>query len=201
MQWLLDLITKHTKEGVLDTDAFTKEVNTEFPKHAVPKADFNTLNEQLKTANGTIADLKKNNADNEALQATIKTHEGTIQQLKDDMANTSKTHDLKEKLSKSGVLDPDYMIYKHGGVDKFTFDKEGKAIGVDDTIKSYKEDKALAHLFKAADGTNYTPADGGNYTGKNPFAKESFNLTEQGKLLRDNPAQAKSMASAAGITI
>ena len=36
---------------------------------------------------------------------------------------------------------------------------------------------------------------------KNPFAKETFNLTEQGKLLKENPAQAKEMAAAAGITI
>ncbi len=199
MQWLLDLIAKHTKEGVVDTEALTKEINTEFPKHAVPKSDFNDANEKLKTANATIETLKKDNGDNETLQGTIKTHEMTIKKLQEDAANTSKAYALKEQLSKAGVLDPDYLIYKQGGLEKFNFDKEGKPIGVDDVIKPYKEDKSLGHLFKAADGTNYTPVGGGGYQGENPW--KTGNMTEQGKIFKENPAQAKELALAAGITI
>ncbi|MGN6710716.1 phage scaffolding protein [Anaerocolumna jejuensis] len=202
MQWLLDLITKHTKDGVLDTEALTKEINTEFPKYAVPKNEFNEANEKLKTANATIETLKKDNGDNETLQGTIKTHEATIKKLQDEAANTSKTYALKEQLSKSGVLDPDYLIYKQGGLDKFNFDKEGKPIGIEDMLKPLKEDKAMTHLFQSGkSGTEYNPAGGGNYTGKNPFAKETFNLTKQGELLKENPAQAKELAAAAGVTI
>ncbi|WP_313132633.1 phage scaffolding protein [Anaerocolumna sp.] len=199
MQWLLDLIAKHTKDGVLDTESLTKEINAEFPKHAVPKSEFNDINELLKTANNTIKDLKEDNAENETLQNTIKEHEKTIQKLQEDATNTSKTYALKEQLSKSGVVDPDYLIYKQGGLEKFNFDKEGKPIGIEDVLKPMKEDKTLAHLFQTGkNGTEYNPAGGGNYTGKNPFAKETFNLTEQGKLLRDNPVQAKELAAAAG---
>lgn len=202
MQWLLDLITKHTKEGVLDTEALTKDINTEFPKHAVPKNEFNDANDKLKTANATIETLKKDNGDNETLQGTIKAHEATIKKLQDDASNTTKSYTLKEQLSKAGVLDPDYLIYKQGGLDKFNYDKEGKPIGIEDILKPLKEDKAMAHLFKQGkDGTDYSPAGGGDYTGKNPFAKETFNLTAQGQLLKENPAQAKELASAAGITI
>lgn len=201
MQWLLDLIAKYTKEGVLDTEALTKEINTEFPKHAVPKSDFNDANEKLKTATATIETLKKANGDNETLQNTIKQHETTIKKLQDDAVDTAKTYTLKEQLSKAGVLDPDYLIYKQGGLEKFNYDKEGKPVGIEDILKPMKEDKTMSYLFKAADGTNYTPAGGGNYTSKNPFAKDSFNLTEQGKLLKENPAQAKELASAAGVTI
>jgi hypothetical protein len=202
MQWLLDLIAKHTKDGVLDTEALTKEVNTEFPKHAVPKADFNTLNEQLKTANGTIADLKKNNTDNETLQVTIKEHEKTIAGLKTEGEKTRKEYALKDKLREQNVTDPDYLIYKHGGIDKFNYDKDGNPIGLEDTVKPYKE--SIPQIFKTTGNTqtNYNPAGGGGGSaGKNPFAKDSFNLTEQGKLLRENPAQAKELASAAGIII
>ncbi|MFV0344309.1 MAG: phage scaffolding protein [Anaerocolumna sp.] len=199
MQWLLDLIAKHTKDGVLDTESLTKEINTEFPKHAVPKTEFNDINEQLKTANGTIKDLKKDNGDNETLQGTIKEHEKTIAKLQLESANTAKTYALKEHLSKAGVLDPDYLIYKQGGLEKFSFDKEGKPIGVDDVVKLYKEDKTLSHLFKAADGTNYTPVSGGEYQGENPW--KTGNLTKQGEIFKTNPVQAKELASAAGITI
>lgn len=200
MQWLLDLITKHTKDGVLDTEALTKDINTEFPKHAVPKSEFNTINELLKTANNTITDLKKSNGDNETLQTTIKTHETTIATLKAESERVKKEYALKDKLKDLGVTDADYLIYKHGGIEKFNYDKDGNLIDLEDTIKPYKE--SLPHIFKIGkSGTEYNPAGGGNYTGKNPFAKESFNLTEQGKLLKENPVQAKELASAAGITI
>ena len=199
MQWILDLIAKHTKEGVLDIEALTKEISTEFPKHAVPKSEFNEVNEKLKAANGTIDTLKKNNGDNETLQSTIKKHEQTIQKLQEEATNAAKTYVLKEQLSKAGVLDPDYLIYKQGGLEKFNFDKEGKPIGIEDILKPIKEDKAMAHLFQSGkNGTEYNPAGGGDYTGKNPFAKDTFNLTEQGKLLKENPTQAKELASAAG---
>jgi len=36
---------------------------------------------------------------------------------------------------------------------------------------------------------------------ENPFAKETFNLTKQGELFKENPAQARELAAQAGITI
>ena len=98
-------------------------------------------------------------------------------------------------------MDADYLIYKHGGIDKFTFDKENNPIGVEDTIKPYKEDTTMAHLFKEQKKPPYTPNGGGNGGTVNPFAKETYNLTKQGELLRSNPEQAKAMAIAAGITL
>ena len=54
---------------------------------------------------------------------------------------------------------------------------------------------------KSQKETHYNPSGGNGGTGKNPFEKESFNLTEQGKLFRENPEQARSLAAAAGIEI
>ncbi len=191
MQWLLDLIAKHTKDGVLNNEALIKEVNTEFPKHAVPKSDFNELNEQLKTANGTIADLKKNNTDNEALQNTIKEHEQTISGLKADAEKTKKEYTLKEKLRDQNVTDPDYLIYKHGGVDKFTFDKDGNPIGLEDTVKPYKE--SIPHIFKAGDktapgagaGSGYKPKAG--QTNEGGFGKGLAEAMNKASTSTENP--------------
>ena len=114
----------------------------------------------------------------------------------------SKTYALKESLTKQGVLDPDYLIYKAGGLDKFMFDKEGKPVGVEEAVKPYKEDKAMVHLFKQEQKPPYHPQGGTGGTGAvNPFAKDTFNLTKQGELLKSNPEQAKAMAAAAGVTI
>lgn len=129
------------KDGKLDVDAVMNAAQKEFPKYAVPKDDFNTKVEELKTANGTIEELKKSNGDNEELQKKIGDYEIEIKNLKKTAENTSKTYALKESLAKQGVLDPDYLIYKAGGLDKFTFDKEGKPVGVEDAVKPYKEDK------------------------------------------------------------
>lgn len=168
-------------------------------KGFVPKERFDEVNGRLKEANTTIDTLKKSNADNEELQKQVKEYKEKVTILEATAANTRKEYALKDKLKEAGVVDADYIIYKQGGIDKFTFDKEGNPVGIDDVVKPLKE--SSPHLFKTEPGADYKPAGGGTPPSKNPFAKDSFNLTEQGKLLRENPAQAKALASAAGVTI
>lgn len=162
MEWLKAILEKaEIKDGKLDVDAVMNAAQKEFPKYAVPKDDFNTKVEELKTANGTIEELKKSNGDNEELQKKIGDYEIEIKNLKKTAENTSKTYALKESLAKQGVLDPDYLIYKAGGLDKFTFDKEGKPVGVEEAVKPYKEDTTMAHLFKQEQQKPpYNPKDG-----------------------------------------
>lgn len=168
-------------------------------KGFVPKERFDEVNGKLKEANTTIDTLKKSNADNGELQMQVKEYKEKVTILEATAANTRKEYALKDKLKEAGVVDADYIIYKQGGIDKFTFDKEGNPVGIDDVVKPLKE--SSPHLFKTEPGADYKPAGGGTPPSKNPFAKDSFNLTEQGKLLRENPAQAKVLASAAGVTI
>lgn len=200
MDWLKEILEKASiTDGKLDVEALMKQVSTEFPKHAVPKSDFNAKVEELKTANTTITNLKKDNGDNEELQKKVSDYEIEIENLKKSANDTTKTYALRDRLSKAGVLDPDYLIYKHGGLEKFNFDKENQPVGVDEVLKIYKEDASMSHLFKAEG--SYHPAGGSNPPAANPFAKETFNMTEQGKLLRSNPEQARALAAAAGVTI
>ena len=203
MEWLKELLEKATvTDGKLDADALMKAISAEFPKHAVPKEDFNNKVKELNTANETIKNLKQENGDNEELQKKISDYETEIKNLKKSAEDTTKTYALKEQLTKSGVLDPDYLIYKAGGIDKFTFDKDNRPVGVDDVIKPYKEDKAMAHLFQQEQQKPpYHPQNGGTSGNSNPFAKETYNLTKQGELLKSNPEQARAMAAAAGVTI
>lgn len=201
MEWLKAILEKAViTDGKLDVDGTMKLINAEFPKHAVPKQDYNDKVKELSTANDTIKDLKKNNADNEDLQKKVKDYEAEVAGLKTAAENTKKEYALKDKLKEAGVMDADYIIYKQGGLDKFTFDKEGKVIGLDDVLKPMRE--ASPHLFKNAGGTGgYNPAGGGNPPGNNPFAKENYNLTEQGRLFKQNPEQARQLAAAAGVKL
>lgn len=168
-------------------------------KGFVPKERFDEVNGKLKEANTTIETLKKDNSDNEELQKQVKEYKEKVTTLETASANTVKEYALKDKLKEAGVVDTDYIIYKQGGLDKFTFDKDGKPVGIDDIVKPLKE--SSPHLFKTEPGADYRPAGGGTPPAKNPFAKDSFNLTEQGRLLKENPAQAQVLAAAAGVTI
>ena len=179
MEWLKAILEKaEIKDGKLDVDAVMNAAQKEFPKHAVPKDDFNNKVKELETANDTITELKKSNGDNADLQKKIGEYETEIKDLKYSAEKTAKTYALKESLAKQGVLDPDYLIYKAGGLDKFNFDKEGKPVGVEDAVKPYKEDAAMVHLFKQEQQKPpYNPKNGGAGGTTNPFAKETFNLT------------------------
>ena len=202
MEWLKAILEKaEITDGKLDVDAVMNAAQKEFPKHAVPKEDFNAKVKELEKANGTIEELKKENGGNEELQKKIGDYETEIKNLKKSAEDAAKTYALKEQLSKQGVLDPDYLIYKAGGIEKFTFDKEGKPVGVEEAVKPYKEDTTMAHLFKEQKKPPYNPKNGGAGGTDNPFAKDTFNLTEQGRLMKENPAQAKELAAAAGVTL
>lgn len=190
-----DLVAKGLSEeqAQIALDAWNESI-----KGYVPKERFDEINGKLKEANTTIETLRKNNQDNEELQKQVNQYKDRVTELETAASNTQKEYALKDKLKEAGVTDADYIIYKQGGLDKFTFDKDGNPIGMDDVLKPFKE--SSPHLFKNPGG-GYIPSGGGNPPANNPFAKETWNMTEQGKLFRENPAQARQLAAAAGVKL
>lgn len=203
MEWLKTILANVTvnDDGRVDVDSVLSSVKEELPKHFVAKTDYNNKVEELKTANGTIETLRKDNKDNDELQSTVTEYGNTIKELQKKNEDMAKTYSLKAALSEAGCSDPDYLIYKHGGLEKFTFDKEGKPVDAENVAKSYRE--SMPHVFPTGRKEQlYNPAGGGTGGGvSNPFAKETWNMTEQGKLYKENPAQAKELASAAGVEL
>lgn len=155
MDWIKTILEKHTKEDeTVDLVEANKEIDAEFPKNAVPKTDFNSKVEELKSANETLDSLKKDNKDVEALQNTIKEHETTVTQLQTDLAAERKTYALKEALTKEGVSDVDYMLFKLGEVET---DKDGNIIELDNKVKSLKENNPS--FFGSEDTTKMQNTD------------------------------------------
>ena len=147
-------------------------------KYQLLESEKTTLQEQYDAQATTLKDLKKNNAENEELQQQISKLNDDLKASQKKGLDLQREYSLKEAISKEGCVDPDYLIYKAGGLDGFTFDKDGNPVGVSEMVGKYKEDKSMAYLFaKAADP--YKPQGGDGASAVNPFAKETFNLTKQ----------------------
>lgn len=94
------------------------------------------LESDLTTANKLVDDLKKSNKDTEDLQTKIDEYKTEMDQLKSDRAEEQKQYAVKEALTKEGVKDIDYMLYKLGEVET---DKEGNIVDLDNKVKALKE--------------------------------------------------------------
>lgn len=111
MEWLKKILEgAEVTDGALNAEALQNTIEKEFPKYAIPKTQFNEVNEKLKTANETIEQLKKDNQDNELLQQQVNAYKTKVEELETAAADTQKEYALREKLAgsrrgRSGVSD------------------------------------------------------------------------------------------------
>lgn len=144
MDWLQKILENavYGDDGKLDVAATMKKVNEEAAKNVIPKEQYNSKVKELDTANDTIKDLKKNNADNEELQAAIKTHEATIKQLGADHETEMKGLKVDAAITKlltdNKAKHPDLLAGKFDR-EKIQVTADGKVIGLDEQMKGFKE--------------------------------------------------------------
>lgn len=200
------------KLGIDDTKAADAEktVKEYLDGAYIPKSRFNEVNEKTKELTNQIADrdkqlkeLKKGAGDNAELKAKIEALE---------KANKTQAEEAEKKLHAlqlstaiklaigDSAQDADIvtgLIDK----DKLILGADGSVTGLKEQVDALKASKAF--LFKEAPKKpTFEPNGGTNtQTAVNPFKKETFNLTEQGKLFRDDPAKARTLAAEAGVTI
>lgn len=176
----------------------------------VPKSRFNEVNESKKALTDQLAErdkqlgsLKKNVGDNEGLKKQIEELQAANKQQKADFEAQAKALkiDTAIKLAIGDSAQDADIVTGLIDKDKLILGEDGKIAGLTEQVEALKKDKGF--LFKATIGKpNYQPNGGaGQPPAANPFKKESFNLTEQGKLLRDNPEQARALAAEAGVKI
>lgn len=123
---------------------------------------------ELDTAEQTIKDLKEkvdkfDGVDVDKLRNDAKElqdkYDTDIAAEKKKTSDLQKEYALKDALRGQGALDPDYILYKHGGIDKFAFDSQGNPIGLSDILKPMME--ASPALFKKDDGDGADSGAGG----------------------------------------
>ena len=206
MDWLKELLKKAgIEEGKLDS--VIGDINKELPKYFIPKDKYNEVAEakkkletdiqerdkqleQLKNAAGNSEELK---AQIEQLQAenqkAAEEWQAKVAQMQLDFAIEKALTAAKAKNAKAvkALLD----------LEKVKLDGE-QLLGLDDQLKELQ--KSDAYLFgdpgKVGSGTNPPGAGTGE---ANPWKKDSWNLTMQGKILMEDPAKATRMKAEAGI--
>ncbi len=57
----------------------------------------------------------------------------------------AESYSLKDGMKSLGVIDPDYIISKHGGIENFCFDEDGHPLMLKEVLKPYEE--LLPYLF------------------------------------------------------
>lgn len=163
---------KEIVDGIMAENG--KDLAAEQAKTAAKVAELTAANDTIKNLQDTVKqfdgkDPVKLQADLTALQQKYDTD---IAAERQKAVGTVRTFALKDVLSAAGVIDPEYFIYKHGGLEKFAF-ADDKPVGIDDIIKPYKENSP--HLFK----TEEKKAWGMRHEGRQPVevstAKEEAN--------------------------
>lgn len=159
MDWILKLIEKHTKDGVLDQEALIKDINKEFPNHAVPKDQYNSVAEAKTKLEKDITDrdaqldnLKK--IDAKGLQAEIERLQGENKIAKETYEKELKDLQLTNaiKLALNDKVHDESIVSGLVDKTKLIVGDDGKVVGLDDQIASLKESKAF--LFKEDDPNN-----------------------------------------------
>lgn len=175
----------------------------------IPKSRFNEINEKNKDLVAQIADrdkqlttLKKAAGDNESLKAQIENLQKANKEQKDAADARIKTLQLDSAIKLAlgeSVQDLDIVssLIKR---DALVLGEDGKVSGLKEQVEELHKTKPF--LFKQEVGMpSYHPRGGSGPLMDNPFAKETFNLTKQGQMLKENPKKAREMASAAGVKI
>lgn len=111
---------------------------------------------ELDTANGLIADLKKNNKDNEELQQKIGEYDTTVADLQKQLQETKIKAAVKVALLSEKAADIDYLTYKIN--EKMA--EQGKTLELDenDNIKGWDD---VISALKTQCPQHFEKADGG----------------------------------------
>ena len=156
------------------------------------KGQKEDLEGQLNTANSTIKELKKNNADNDELQKTIKQHEDTIKTQKAEyeskVRNLTLDSAINSALTKAKAKHSDLLASKFDR-DKLVINEDGTVTGLDEQLKGFKE--TYKDMFEVTLGGG-TPANPDTKPSKTTLTKEEFlkmDFYEQSKFANDNPEQ------------
>ena len=191
MDWLKEILSKkdQTQEQILEA------VNAEFPKHAVPKEQYNkkvealgtatteleTAKNQLSETNGKIEELTGKVGDSEELKASIANLQGEYEEYKKSEATRITNI---EKRYKAEILLGDSKANKDSVdllVDKLDFDKmtlleSGVLDGFDSQLEGLREARPTLFATVETVDPNGEPSGGDMITPNDDDLRAHFGL-------------------------
>lgn len=172
-QGLTDEQISSIEKEMKEEKIYTTSLENADERYTKLKGQKEDLDEQLKTANTTIGQLKKNNKDNEALQNTIKEHEATIETLKKESAQKDFNYALDSVL-KDNKCKNTKALKALLDLDNIKFN-EGKLEGLESQLTALKESDG--YLFDAEPtltGGGFNPPSGGSSLTKADLLKMPY---------------------------
>ncbi|WP_251860398.1 phage scaffolding protein [Clostridium sp. Marseille-Q2269] len=161
-KFLEDLgLTKEQIDSVMAENG--KDIESEKEKITSTTTELEDIKTQLKEANTTITDLKKNNGDNEALQTKVKEYENTIKTQKADydtkVRNLTLDSAIEKALTNAKAKHSDLLSNKIDR-DKLVINEDGTVTGLDEQLKGLKENYKDLFQEKISGQTPANPEGG-----------------------------------------
>lgn len=199
-----------TKEQLIEMGLTEEQADKVLAAHKevlagfIPKARFDEVNEtkkdleqQIRDRDKQLKDLQEKVKGNEELEKTIKelqeANKDTKEQYEAKIKDMTITAAIQSKLTDAKY--PDLLLTKFDQ-SKLSIAEDGTVLGIDEQLTALKEQ--YKDLFKPDLKGREPNNTGGTPPGtKNPWSKEHFNLTEQGRILRENPELAAQLQAAA----
>lgn len=196
-------IDKDTIDKILDENS--RDIGKAKGSLEDTTAELNKLKDEIKARDKQLEELKK--VDHEGLKSQIEKLQDDNKKAKEEYDAQIKTirveNAVERSLIASGAKNTKAV---KALLDLVNAELDGDTVkGLEAQIKTLQESEDSKFLFNIADdkGAKFKgvkPGEKGDDKSpggtKNPWSKEHFNLTEQGKILRENPelaAQLKNM--------
>lgn len=167
-------------------------------KGFIPKARFDEVNEtkkdlekQITERDTQLKDLNAKAKGNEDLEKTIKELQEANKATKTEYETKIKDMTISSAIQ-AKLTDTKYPELLMGKFDKskLSVADDGTVVGIDEQLTVIKE--TYKDLFTQVMTGKQSNNQGGSHSGsKNPWSKEHFNLTEQGRIIRESPELAK----------
>lgn len=187
------------KSGEVNIDEVLAKIE-EGKKDMIPRARLNEKNEEIKRLKEEIENRDKQIG---VLEKSVKGNEELEKQIQELKAkNEDWSRKYKEtqintaiKLAAKDAKDPeDVLIFLDKS--KLELNEDGSVKGLDEALEGLRESKPYLFGNESPKLKGRTPIMVGNtveHTGKNPWSKETFNLTEQARIMKEDPELAKKL--------
>ncbi|WP_434290913.1 phage scaffolding protein [Clostridium botulinum] len=185
MPKLSEILGEHFNQIPEELQTKYKDIDLVDSKQYIIKDKFDTLNEQLKTANNTITTLKKDNKENESLQTKVGDYETKVKDYEKKIQDMQFNYALEGALKSANVRNTKAVkaLLNLEGIKL-----EGESLrGLNEQIEAIK--KSDSYLFTEEQKPQFSGIKPTDNSIKDPVPKDTSKMsyTELCKYLEENP--------------